>query len=61
MNYQINKYGELESKINKTEDVQEGLFENVSLFYDMNRFFFASQDYKSMKIVVLTIMKSNQI
>ena len=58
MNYQINKYGELESKINKTEDVQEGLFENVSLMWEMNKKFFASQDQESLKIVVVAIMKS---
>jgi len=58
MNYQINKYGELESKINKTEDVQEVLFENVSLMWEMNKKFFASQDCESMKIVVVAIMKS---
>ena len=60
MNYKINKYGELETE-NKTEDVQELLFENVSLFYEMNKHFFASQDYKSMKIVIVTIMKNKSI
>ena len=58
MNYKINEYGELESKINKTEDVQEVLFENVSLMWEMNKKFFASQDQESLKIVVVAIMKS---
>ena len=58
MNYQINKYGELESKNNKTEDVQEVLFENVSLMWEMNKKFFSSQDEESLKVVIVAIMKS---
>lgn len=58
MNYKINKFGQLESKINKNEDVQEVLFQNVSLMWEMNKKFFSSQDHESMKIVIVAIMKS---
>ena len=58
MNYKINKYGELETEINKTEDVQEVLFQNVSLMWEMNKKFFSSQDEESLKVVIVAIMKS---
>ena len=57
MNYKINKYGELETE-NKTEDVQEVLFKNVSLMWEMNKKFFSSQDEESLKVVIVAIMKS---
>lgn len=34
------------------------LHENISLMYEMNKKFFASQDCESLKVVIVAIMKS---
>ena len=61
MRYQINKFGKLETWTVTIEEVEERLFENVSLMHELNKMFFASQDREALKIIVLAIMESKGI
>jgi len=58
MRYQINKFGELETYIVTIEEVEERLFESVSVMYEMYKSHLVSKDKETLKIVVLAIMRS---